>query len=76
VLCLNTTKILVVFDSVDSKPLRHVMSLQPLPDFGGGIRLLLGDKRKGEKEKRKGRRKKEKGNSEFHLMAYYPLNII
>jgi hypothetical protein len=36
----------------------------------------LGDKRKGEKEKRKGRRKKEKGNSEFHLMAYYPLNII
>jgi len=44
--------------------------------FWGGIRLLLGDKRKGEKEKRKGRRKKEKGNSEFHLMAYYPLNII
>jgi len=44
--------------------------------FWGGIRLLLGDKRKGEKEKRKGRRKKEKGNSEFHLMACYPLNII
>ena len=31
VLCLNTTKILVVFDSVDSKPLRHVMSLQTIP---------------------------------------------
>ena len=31
VLCLMTTKILVVFDSVDSKPLRHVMSLQTIP---------------------------------------------